>query len=1095
MLKLVLGKKQSGKTEYLLNQLTPLVKSGESVILLVPEQYNFECQRLLLSSLGPVLSNKVEILSFTSLCNSISTKIGGVSGRVIDDGMRFLLLSRAIKEVSLNLKHYTKYINSSDFINRILNTTAELKQSNISADDLKSLADKTDSKIFADKLNDIALIMSAFDAIIENEFLDPLDLIDNTVSRMSDNSFFSGKTVFIDEFKDFTASQYLMLDRIIAGSKDTYISFCCDSFDSNGANDIFSNVKKAVKRTADIAKAHSVVVAEPVVLDYCAANGGIKAIENALSKNEATVDETNGAEIIRCKMPYDELDFVFNKIKYLVRCEGYRYSDFVVISRSSDTYLQLCADTANKYEVPCFVDNKIQLSSLVLSRFILSAIKAAESFDSDDIFSYLKTGLTTISDDEIFEAENYTFLWSINGKKWLNDWTMNPKGLESNEYLDSEALARLNTTREKIITPLKNLKFGLKGSIEDMCRAIIKFIEQNNTVEALKELTNAFEQRGELSLADYHRKGYTAFIAVLDKLAALKIEDISVLEFYELILAALNFQTVGEIPQTKDEVLFGTGDRIRPLRPKVVFILGANQDVFPSSVAEKGLFSIKERKEFIKAEYEISDCALSDLNDERFMFYSSVSAPSEKLFILYSEVSCSGATIYPSPMLTDILRLCESVKHYDYSQEDIPEAKQPAFEKLALSLNKNEDLSPEMISYFNDDKTYSNKLDALAREVNKEPFKISKENATKLYGDNIELTASKIDAFSDCRFKFFTRYGLMVNPLKKVDFDAMTRGNIVHSALEIFMKNHKDDIGSVSLDVIKKEADELCDSYVFEKVSDKEALDEKFNYMLLAIKEIVVYVLTALNNEFAQSDFKPVAFELGVGKGKTLAPISADLDNGRSITLKGVIDRVDVEHSGKVRIVDYKTGGKDIKVVDLLNGMNLQMLLYLYAVVKNGKELLGATEPAGVFYFPALRAYDSKSNGKYIRMNGLIEKNIETVRMMEKEARGHIVPGTATSSGNSLYNSGALIESEEFDVIFKYLDNVLKTIGHYIADGNIDAVPLRVDDHSKCDYCDYKSICRIDFDNVYKEAIKLGRDSKNEALKKMRDETEGSCNG
>ena len=171
------------------------------------------------------------------------------------------------------------------------------------------------------------------------------------------------------------------------------------------------------------------------------------------------------------------------------------------------------------------------------------------------------------------------------------------------------------------------------------------------------------------------------------------------------------------------------------------------------------------------------------------------------------------------------------------------------------------------------------------------------------------------------------------------------------------------------------------------------------------------------------------------------------------------------------------------------------MLLYLYAVVKNGKELLGATEPAGVFYFPALRAYDSKSNGKYIRMNGLIEKDIETVRMMEKEARGHIVPGTATSSGNSLYNSGALIESEEFDVIFKYLDNILKTIGQYIADGNIDAVPLRVDDHSKCDYCDYKSICRIDFDNVYKEAIKFKSDSKNEALKKMRDETEGSCNG
>ena len=279
------------------------------------------------------------------------------------------------------------------------------------------------------------------------------------------------------------------------------------------------------------------------------------------------------------------------------------------------------------------------------------------------------------------------------------------------------------------------------------------------------------------------------------------------------------------------------------------------------------------------------------------------------------------------------------------------------------------------------------------------------------------------------------------------------------------------------------------------KVSDKEALDEKFLYMLSAVKEIVVFVLNALNNGFAQSDFKPTAFELPVGKGKPLAPISAELEDGKSVSLKGVIDRVDVESSGKVRIVDYKTGGKDIKVVDLLNGMNLQMLLYLYAVVKNGKELLGAIEPAGVFYFPAMRSYDSKSNGKYIRMNGLIEKDADTVRMMEKEAKGHIVPGTLREGTNSFYNSGALLEKSDFDVIFKYLDYILKGIGQTILSGNIDAVPLRIDDKSKCDYCDYKSICRIDFDNIYKEAIKLGRDSKAEALDIMRKETEETDNG
>ena len=72
----------------------------------------------------------------------------------------------------------------------------------------------------------------------------------------------------------------------------------------------------------------------------------------------------------------------------------------------------------------------------------------------------------------------------------------------------------------------------------------------------------------------------------------------------------------------------------------------------------------------------------------------------------------------------------------------------------------------------------------------------------------------------------------------------------------------------------------------------------------------------------------------------------------------------------------------------------------------------------------------------------------------------------------------------------------MQQIGQAISNGDIDAVPLMVDDHSKCDYCDYKSVCRIDFENVYKEAIKFGGyDAKNEAINKMKVEAEVSDNG
>ena len=80
-----------------------------------------------------------------------------------------------------------------------------------------------------------------------------------------------------------------------------------------------------------------------------------------------------------------------------------------------------------------------------------------------------------------------------------------------------------------------------------------------------------------------------------------------------------------------------------------------------------------------------------------------------------------------------------------------------------------------------------------------------------------------------------------------------------------------------------------------------------------------------------------------------------------------------------VRVVDYKTGRKDFDYCDVLNGLGLQMLLYLFALEDHGRAYLGVSaEAAGVLYFPARAAV--------LPVEGPVEPQ-EARLLRQKEAR------------------------------------------------------------------------------------------------------------
>lgn len=96
------------------------------------------------------------------------------------------------------------------------------------------------------------------------------------------------------------------------------------------------------------------------------------------------------------------------------------------------------------------------------------------------------------------------------------------------------------------------------------------------------------------------------------------------------------------------------------------------------------------------------------------------------------------------------------------------------------------------------------------------------------------------------------------------------------------------------------------------------------------------------------SSFEPIDFELRIDKDGLVAPYSLPLPDGGTLQIKGSIDRVDrMERDGKayLRVVDYKSGGKEFLLSDVLNGLNMQMLIYLMCLWQMVRSAMARLSP------------------------------------------------------------------------------------------------------------------------------------------------------
>ncbi len=1092
MLHLILGRAGSGKTTRVHQLLEQRVSQGElGAILLVPEQYSFYSERAMLERLGPRDALKVEVLSFTRLAHVVFKQYGGKSVSVLDDSARALLMSLALESVGEKLTLYGRHKYSTAVIKELLELGTRFKRNTVTTENLFEVSSSMDDGLLKQKISDLALIFSAYRALTEQGMIDGEDELTQLYDTLLSEDFFNGKTVAVDAFTGFTGQEFKVMECIISQAKDTYVTLCTDSIYSSDDKDdtgVFSNIRRTAGKLIEIAKKQGVSVAVPELLEGTVqftgeAQKALAAIEAGLYEPNPEVYEESTASVVIAAAEdiVKECEFVAANVKKLLREKSWRCKEIAIIARTAGDYEPHLKTALKKCGVPVFIDSRQPLINQPLITLVRSAIEiAAYGFSADAFLRCLKTGLAGLSLEEVSLTENYILLWNISGERFLNEWRQHPGGFAGQlEEGDVELLNRINKIRQRAVEPLQELRDKLKRSDGlAAASAIWEYLKSIKAGENLKELAIKLDNQGETVLALEQERIWDELIEALDIIAlTLKDTPLEAERLFSLFDLIMSTRTLGSIPQGLDEITIGSADRIRTASPRAVFVVGANEGVFPRDPISPGILTDHDWNSLIELGLPLEEQREYQVLSERFITYTALCGASEKLFISYSRKNLSGGALIPSEIVTQVQRIvpeCTKKDTVDVPVMDYIEGEQPAFELTAKLRQKNDELYSSLRAYFETLPQYGGKLAALDRMAERSPFEIKeKETAEKLFGKKMSLSASRVEQYYKCPFAYFCKYGLRAEPRKIAQLDPLQRGNVVHFVLEkLFFEYPVDKILAFTRDdrvsAIKRLLREFVDKYMG-GLDDKE---KRFEYLYLRLADVLDEVVDRLIQELSAGKFEPVEYELKIGSEEGIAPYEVQDKNGLTLEIRGSIDRVDrltLGDKNYIRILDYKSSGKAFNLFEVLEGLNMQMLLYLFAVWKNGQPLFGHVVPAGVLFVPvkisSVTDLDRNATAEQIEekkfklgaMTGMVLADKDVILGMDSRGTGVFIPAKIKNGEPT----GVLITLTELEKLKEKADELLLNMAQKLCNGKIPALPSESGYGAlACNYCDYKTVCR-----------------------------------
>ena len=1052
MLELILGKDWTANRNEILNRIADDVKNRRGGrILMVPELISHDMERRLSTAAGDTASLYAEVVSFTRLARRVADSVPCALEPCLDNGGRVVAMASASRQLHSKLKAYAAVETKSEFLSELLDAVDEFKRCCISPADLKAAANQTEGSL-SQKLQELSLLMDAYDALCHRGKRDPRDQMTWLLECLQECDYGENRVFYIDGFPDFTRQHLAILEHLIKVSPNVVVSLNCDEVDSRALA-----FEKAGATAAQLVRCASRAGVEVKITKLPEPQSATVHIAQQLFQGRISGVYEN-LTVMRAESVHQECTAVAERIMALVR-SGCRYRDISVVCGDLAAYQNVLSMVFHRCNIPIYLSGTEDILRKSVIATVLSAMEAAlEGFDQKAVFRYMKSVLSPISLEDGDMVENYAILWGIRGSQWHRDWVNHPDEL-GGDWTDraNNKLAQLNHARKTIIAPLLVLRDGFRDAknMAQQVEALYHFLESINLADRLDTLAQDLDRRGDNRSAQILNQLWEILLTALEQLHDVLGETVWDTEnFTRLFTLLLSQYDVGTIPPVLDAVVAGSVSAMRCQEQKHLFVLGAAEGSLPGYGGSGGILTDQERTLLRHMGVPLTGGAMEGIQAEFAEIYGVFCGARETVW-----VSCPAGQ--PSFIYNRL--------------SDLAGFEQTARPELGAALGNAQVAAAYLARWNADEEAARLGLDAQYRDaVDRRDYDhgaISRENIDGLYGDHLRLSASQIDCQADCRMSYFLKYGLRARERKEVSIDAAEFGTYVHAVLEQTAKAVMEQGGFhvVSLEDTMALAHQYSREYAQQRF--KEIDSQRVTYLFNRNVQELEMIVRELWDELRLSRFQPRDFETPFGEGQRMGAIEFSGSN-MSAQLRGFVDRVDVwQEDGRnyFRVVDYKTGRKSFDYCDVFNGLGLQMLLYLFALEQEGESILGDhPKSAGVQYFPA-RAPMITSDGRltdeeaaqeresqWVR-KGLLLSDDDVLHAMEPEGTPHRLCCKWNKDG---VLSGDVADRQQLKLLKDYIFKILTGMVDDIACGNVQPNPYtRGTSHNACRYCPYGAVC------------------------------------
>lgn len=1146
-LRFIFGRGGSGKTTYCLEEISKQVNDDGTapIILIVPEQYTFESEKRLSNYLKKDPYLRARVLSFKTLSNIVFSQVGGLTDININASGRSMMIYKALEGVSNNLEIFAKAASQPGFIGTIADMISELKQYSITYESLENIAGEVQSETLKLKLQDISKIYANYEKILHENYIDSQDLLASLADKIEGCSYFDDAIIYIDEFTGFTPNQYKVIKSLLCKASQVNISLTLDNnlVKSYNKTDVFSRTKFTEEKLRKLCLESGVSIKPEISLNSTKIKRfeGNKELEH-LERNyylypyKTYEQETESISIKEFSNLYSEVEQIAKEIIFLVRDKKERYRDITVVTRDLNRYDFLVQSIFNEYDIPNFIDSKKEAKSNPIIVLIIASLEMKNrSYNYETMFRYLKSGLLGISIEDISLIENYVLANGIKGKKWFEEkWNYrvyHKLNEDENEY-EIDIINRVNEIKDIIIKPIINLQKKLEGKnkAKDICKYIYEFLLDINIPNTIQVMIDDFKDKNEIDLANQYAQVWEIVVDILDQIVEIMGEDvISLDKFIKVISIGFDEYELATVPPSLDQVLVSSVDRMKNPNTKHLYLMGTTDGIFPLISKDGGILNDSDRKNLGDNGVEVDIDSKTKTFEEQFLVYRALTSTKCSLTVTYPIADHEGKTLRPSIIVSRLKKIFPNIKNQSYLNDtkyDLSKAivenittKAPTFNELIKSIKEFEEekyINPvwlDVYKYFIQNDEYHIRSKNIVEGLNytNQVKQVESEKIRALY-DNRLFSVSRLEKYAQCPFAYFIQYGLKAKERKEFEFTPPDFGTFVHNILDKFSKQlSKDNLDwrEITNDYIVEKVTIIVDELISKIPGYILKSSKRYEYLSYRLRKMLISAISIISDQIKKGSFDPTDYEVEFGVKGKYPPIKIILENGEEINLIGQIDRIDSFSDGEekyIRIVDYKSGNKDISLTDVYHGLQLQLLVYLDAILESAKYTDGDINPAAILYFkiddPIIKSNEDKEDDsireeilKKLKMKGLVLKDSNIIRKMDntlpegEKATSLVIPASINKDGTISKNTSGVNE-EEFLILRKYVKHTIKELSKNMLEGYIGISPYKTKESTSCEFCSFATICQFDStfkDNNYRI---INKKSQDEIINKMRGEVE-----